>query len=400
VRTTWAYRLILLALVISAPGCAMGRWMTNSPNYKQAQIRYHIQGNLVDQKPQPAPVQPAVAGEPPAMVVQPSSDPDKQYVRTLDLVYPYPADSDKALAILHIKGSVDSSSVQGAGGFARRNANEILMLTLKRHDVDVVLRDLAREGYFEGQNKSQPGVTLTTVIDGHHRTTPWVRSERLDTLAQRLIAKGKHVDPAKVPEILAAMNPPNQRNGRPPRGAGNPTDAPTSLPPVNGAPATMPSTVQPLPGMTYPLPEPSSYRHQDAGPALPLPMPPAATTPGMNMPGAAMPGQPMPAATMPSMTAAVNPPYPATSQGYPVDYPQTASVQPYPATYPQTTAVPQTAYPQTAPIAYPQTSTTPMYPQTVPGQAHPQTIPVPAYPQTTTAPQAAAVPGTPAYPVQ
>lgn len=399
-KITWAYRLILLALVTSAPGCAMSRWMASSPDYKQAQIRYNIQGNLVDEKPRPAPVQPAVAGGTPAMVVQPSMDPAKQYIRTLDLVYPYPADGDKALAVLHITSTVDSSSVLGAGGFARRKDNEILMLELKRHDVDSVLRSLGNDGYFRGETKAQPGVTLTTVIDGQHRTTPWVRSEKLDTLAQRLMAKGKRVDPAKVPEILAAMSSSEPRGNRPPSGAN--TQMPQgTMPPA--APMQTPPATQPMPGATYPLPEPSSYRHQGASPALPspAPMPPAATVPptgampGLNQPGTGIPGPVLPGAQMPA-----TPTYPAAAQPYPTTYPQTAAVQPYPATYPQTAMAPQAAYPQPATGSYPPAATSPVYPQAAQPQGYPQTMPAPAYPQTAVVPQASTVPGMPAYQVQ
>lgn len=390
-KITWAYRLILLALVTSASGCAMSRWMASSPDYKQAQIRYNIQGNLVDEKPRPAPVQPAVAGGTPAMVVQPSSDPAKQYIRTLDLVYPYPADGDKALAVLHITSTVDSSSVLGAGGFARRKDNEILMLELRRHDVDSILRNLGNEGYFRGETKAQPGVTLTTVIDGQHRSTPWVRSEKLDTLAQRLMAKGKRVDSSKVPEILAAMSSSEQRSNRPPSGVN--TQMPQgTMPPATGYPATMPPgapmqtppATQPMPGSTYPLPEPSSYRHQGASPTMPSPMPQAATVPTTGtMPGMSQPGAPMP----------TSPTYPAAVQPHPITYPQSA-------TYPQTAMAPQAAYPQTAPGSYPQVTPSPMYPQAVPSQGYPQTMPAPAYPQTAVPPQASTVPGMPAYPVQ
>lgn len=336
-RTLWAYRLILLTLVVSAPGCAIGQWMSDTPDFKQVQIRYHVQGNLVDQKPQPSPVQPAAAGSAPAMAVRPSSDPDKQYVRTLDLVCPHPTEQDRALVILHTKGSVDSSSVQGAGGFARRSADEILMLTVRRRDVDAILRELDSEGYFEGQTKAQPGITLTTVLDGHHRTVPWVRSERLDTLAHRLMARGKHVNPAEVPELLAAVAGPEQRKGQPPRGAAGTPGMPGATPPAGypatmpAAPATMPGTLpgqappatQPQPAMpSYPLPEPSSYRQ--AGITAPLP---STALPHMAPPGATMP----------------------VNHGYP------PAAQPYPSPYPQTAAAPAAVYPQTTPgQAYPQ----------------------------------------------
>jgi len=355
VRTYWVYRIFLLALVVTAPGCAIGQWMSDTPDFKQVQIRYHIQGNLVDQKPQPSPVQPAVAGGQPAMVVQPSSDPDKQYVRTLDLVCPHPADPSKALAVLHTQGSVDSSSVQGAGGFARRAADEILLLSIRQRDVDAILRDLNNEGYFDGETKAQPGVMLTTVLDGQHRTTPWVRSERLDTLAHRLMAKGTQVPPDKVPKLLAAIAMADQRNRQAGNAAGTP-GAPGATPPAAGYPSTMPTpgtmpapmpgqvppAMQPQPNMPYPLPEPSSYRQ--AGVTAPAPQ--------MAPQVAAMP----------------------TAPGYP------PAAQPYPSPYPQTAAVPQTMYPQTAPSQ--------AYPQTAPMQAYPQTMPAPA-----TAPAMPSYPG-------
>ncbi len=335
-NTTWAYRTLLVMLVAIAPGCAAGRLITGTPDFKQVQIRYHLQGNLLDQKPQPSPVQPVAAGGEPAVMVMPSSDPDKQYVRTLDLVYPYPAGSDKALAILRTVASTNTSSVAGVSGFARRNSNEILSLSIRRRDIDAILRELKSEGYFEGETKVQPGVTLTTVLDGQHRSTSWVRSDRLDTLAQRLMSRGQRVDATEVPELLASIAAADgNRQGRPPRGAGS-----TPTGPVPGAQqpaATMPANGQPTHGAqpqpTYPLPEPTAYRQLGSPAAAQAQMPHSPIAPG--------------------------------AQGYPQAYPTYPTTASYPSPMPHA-SVPAAH----APGGYPHAMAPPAWGQAVPTPQH------------------------------
>ncbi len=258
------FRLFGLALICAIAGCSSIRgWARRgeTPGYEEFHCRYTLQGNLLAGAPQSVPT-----GDGPSAVVlttTASPAPSDQYVRTLEIIYPYPVGTENALAVLRITTPKDKDSPLPAGGFPKDPGlwnQEVRTLAIKRHDIDRVLRDLDEQGYYSAETHCQPGVSMCTVQDGDTRNGPWKRVPALDTMAHRLMARGETPAPGDLEKFLAAnVTAPPASTGRPPvvRPPAQPPAAPRNYPEPRHSgrqvePLPMPSTRR-LPPMAAPI---------------------------------------------------------------------------------------------------------------------------------------------------
>ena len=233
--------LLVVAPLLSTWGCAGAKgWLKprEVPSCQSFRCQYTIEGNLAAHQPAVAVTDPQTQAT--VLTAARSVAPADQYVRTLELLYHYPAGSDGCLAILRtarLKNCDVALAATWPGPDPSLWEHEVRTLKLSKQEVDSVLACLEKQGYFADEQVCQPGVNLCTMRDDASKCGPWQRVDALDLLAHRVMARGTTVNPAKLSAelVTVAAWPSNQP-------ATNQAPATQSLP---GAPELVPSRQTP-----------------------------------------------------------------------------------------------------------------------------------------------------------
>lgn len=88
----------------------------------------------------------------------------------------------QAILTIHQKRSTDS---------AQPPKSVRMTLDFPKQQLDLLLVDLARSGFFDDQSRPDGGVQLTVAIDRGHGAKAWTREARLDDLADRVYHEGE-----------------------------------------------------------------------------------------------------------------------------------------------------------------------------------------------------------------
>lgn len=79
-------------------------------------------------------------------------------------------------------------------------AEAVWVLDVPREQLDLLVVDLARSGFFETQTRQQGSANLDVTIDGGREAKAWDSDPRLDELAERVYTEGWIARPAEPPK--------------------------------------------------------------------------------------------------------------------------------------------------------------------------------------------------------
>jgi hypothetical protein len=107
----------------------------------------------------------------------------------LSIQYPHPdGDRELARAILRLSGKPVSTQITKSDAVA---GDEIWVLDFPRQQLDLLLSDLAGSGFFEEQQRQEPGTHLDVQVDWGRTRKPWTPEPRLDHFVARVYNEGR-----------------------------------------------------------------------------------------------------------------------------------------------------------------------------------------------------------------
>jgi hypothetical protein len=183
---------MLLALG-SSIGCKLparfARTDSGALKYERANIVYDVNGQ---QRPLPlgaASIKPVGYDHPES----PSQNGEVNWASAkLSIQYPHPdGNRDLARAILRLSGKPASATDAKSAKSDVMADDEIWVLDFPRQQLDLLLGDLAGSGFFEEQQRQEPGTHLDVQVDWGRTRKTWTPEPRLDHFVSRVYNEGR-----------------------------------------------------------------------------------------------------------------------------------------------------------------------------------------------------------------
>lgn len=208
-------RLLLCLCLLASGGCRIPQQAAVSlnssgvPHYDQLHLTYVVDGMHRAFPPSLAEKNQAERGEIPG-----GTDLRKQRAWervSLVVQYPHPSgDKSMARATLHLRAPSGNSPKRGPNGLGRRilaqelsyvqrlsrNPNhlqpgdEVRVLDVSRAQLDDMLVNLSRNGFFDAQERSDSGTAVDLHLDQNHVQKTWVAEPPLERLLARVYREG------------------------------------------------------------------------------------------------------------------------------------------------------------------------------------------------------------------
>lgn len=206
---------VLAILACAFVGCRTGGRLavteTGAPQYNQVNLVYELNGESRD-----IPLE--AGGVAPASYSAASAKPGERWtLARLSIQYPHP-DGMPGMARATLRLSGHTSNERGRGTeasaplvgrlwelpelFSTAPESDQLTLTAARDDevwvldfpkpqLDLLLADLGKSGFFESQTRTDAGTRLEVAIDRGKTTKPWTPEPRLDDFIARVHSEGR-----------------------------------------------------------------------------------------------------------------------------------------------------------------------------------------------------------------
>jgi hypothetical protein len=207
--TLLAWGLCLAALVLS--GCQSARIAATSDapavDYKEVELTYNVSGQYREIPLELGAVQPASSQ---------SKTLERWSAARLSIQYPHPeGKADLARATLRLSGHVSKPASSPRSGHAPTGAtlselpdlfgsesgdefalpsardDEIWVLDFPKQQLDLLMADLRRNGFFDSQTRPDPGTRLEVSLEGHRTAKAWTPEPRLDDFVARVHGEGR-----------------------------------------------------------------------------------------------------------------------------------------------------------------------------------------------------------------
>ena len=196
-RTPLAARRLLWSLALLVLGTSIGcklparfaRTDSGALKYERANIVYEVNGK---QRPLPlgsASIKPVGYDHP-----EPASQNGEinWAAAKLSIQYPHPdGNRDLARAILRLSGKPASATDAKPAKSEAVADDEIWVLDFPRQQLDLLLSDLAGSGFFEEQQRQEPGTHLDVQVDWGRTRKTWTAEPRLDHFVSRVYNEGR-----------------------------------------------------------------------------------------------------------------------------------------------------------------------------------------------------------------
>ena len=203
-------------LAVTTVGCQLPNRIklskSGSPQYERANIVYRLDGGLRPLPLSDADIQPVSFED--AVAARPHETPvaSEWSTATLSVQFPHPDGiQDAARATLRL-----SAVPAGESGFAISQASrwlgraqsslpslhgdpekqpqrddEIWVLDLPKQELDLLVADLQKSGYFQAQTRAESGTKLDVQLDYGRVTKEWSAEPRLDQFISRVYTEGQ-----------------------------------------------------------------------------------------------------------------------------------------------------------------------------------------------------------------
>ncbi|MDB5390016.1 MAG: hypothetical protein JWM11_5662 [Planctomycetaceae bacterium] len=226
-------RFLAAVVFLSAitTGCQLPNRMklskSGSPQYEKANIVYRLDGELrplplSDTEIKPLSFDDAVSAAP--LASNPGSD---WSTATLSVQYPHPDGTPElARATLRLsasplggtglgisqasrwlgKGRSIEPSILGEAAKPPQRDDEIWILDLPKQELDLLVADLRKSGFFQAQTRTESGTKLDVQLDSARVNKEWSPEPRLDQFISRVYVEGRLGG-------LVACETPDEHNG-------------------------------------------------------------------------------------------------------------------------------------------------------------------------------------------
>lgn len=203
----------VVLLCIASAGCQLPGQIkltkSGAPRYERANIVYKLDGGLrplplTDSEIKPISFDDAVSAAPLA------SNPSSEWATAiLSVQYPHPDGTPElARASLRLSASPPGLGISQASRWLGKGRgieppmlsefprpalrdDEIWVLDLPKQELDLLIADLQKSGYFQAQTRADSGTNLEVQLDSGRVNKEWTAEPRLDQFISRVYVEGR-----------------------------------------------------------------------------------------------------------------------------------------------------------------------------------------------------------------